>query len=215
MQVRTEILTFRGEAGVIECAFDRPMGETRGWALVLHPHPLHGGTRDNKVVTTIARACVEHGLAALRPNFRGVGGSAGEFDRAQGETADMLELVGQFRAQYPDLAAGQWVTAGFSFGTAVAAQLFSELASSSQTTPNLLLLAGTAVDRFRFREVTVPENTVLIHGETDDVVPLTEAMGFARNHDLPMVVMPDAGHFFHGRLPGLKRLVLQNLRALA
>ncbi|NYT22345.1 alpha/beta hydrolase [Alcaligenaceae bacterium] len=215
MQVRTEILTFRGEAGAIECAFDRPMGEARGWALVLHPHPLHGGTRDNKVVTTIARACVEHGLAALRPNFRGVGASAGEFDRARGETADMLALVGQFGAQYPDLASGQWMLAGFSFGTSVAAQVHSELAALSQTTPDLLLLAGSAVDRFRFREVEVPEDTVLIHGEADDVVPLPEAMDFARNHGLPMVVMPDAGHFFHGRLPGLKRLVRQSLCTLA
>lgn len=215
MQVRTETLTFRGEAGDIECTLDRPVGEVRGWALVLHPHPLHGGSRDNKVVTTIARACVEHGMAALRPNFRGVGGSTGEFDRARGETADMLALVEQFQEQYPDLAAGQWVLAGFSFGTSVAAQLYSELAAQSLRTPDRLLLTGSAVERFRFRDVTIPEDTVLIHGEADEVVPLSEAMDFARGHGLPMIVMPDAGHFFHGRLLVLRRLVRESLCALA
>lgn len=215
MQLRTESITFRGEAGDIECTLDRPAGEPRGWALVLHPHPLHGGTRDNKVVTTIARACVEQGLLALRPNFRGVGGSAGEFDSARGETRDMLALVQQFQAAFPEEASGHWALAGFSFGTSVAAQLYSELAAQTLRTPDLLMLTGTAVDRFLFREVKVPEDTVLIHGEADEVVPLSEAMDFARNHGLPMVVMPDAGHFFHGRLLDLRRLVTHSLSALA
>ena len=214
MQVRTEILSFDGESGNIECALDRPMGEVRGWALVLHPHPLHGGTRDNKVVTTIGRACVEHGLATLRPNFRGVGASAGEFDQARGETADMMALVAQFQQRFPELVEGMWVLGGFSFGTSVAAQLYSELAAQGLTTPDRLILAGSAVERFLHREVTVPEDTLLIHGESDEVVPLSEAMGFARNHGLPMVVLPDASHFFHGRLLGLRSLVQQSLRAL-
>lgn len=214
MQARTEILSFDGEAGNIECALDHPEGDIRGWALVLHPHPLHGGTRNNKVVTTIARACAEHGLVALRPNFRGVGDSGGEFDHARGETTDMLALVCQFQERYPEAAAGQWLMAGFSFGTSVAAQLYSELAAQSQRTPDRLILAGTAVERFRHREVAVPEDTLLIHGEADDVVPLAEAMEFARGYGLPVVVMPDAGHFFHGRLLVLRNLVQQSLRAL-
>lgn len=215
MQVRTEILRFDGEAGNIECAVDRPMGEIRGWALVLHPHPLHGGTRDNKVVTTIARACAEHGLVTVRPNFRGVGESAGQFDEARGEMADMLALVAQFQKREPEAAAGQWVLAGFSFGTSVAAQLHAELAAQSLRTPDRLILAGSAVARFLHRDVAVPEDTLLIHGEADEVVPLSEAMEFARNHDLPMVVMPDASHFFHGRLLVLRGLVQQSLRALS
>lgn len=215
MQLRTETLTFRGEVGDIECAFDRPAGPVRGWALVLHPHPLHGGTRDNKVVTTISRACVEQGYAALRPNFRGVGASAGEFDSARGETRDMLALVEQFEAAYPDIAEGAWALAGFSFGTSVAAQLYSERAEHGLRVPDILMLTGTAVERFRFREVAVPDHTVLIHGEQDEVVPLSEAMDFARGHGLPMIVMPDAGHFFHGRLLVLRRLVTQSLCNLA
>lgn len=215
MQARTETLRFRGEAGIIDCVLDLPPGAPQGWALVLHPHPLHGGTRDNKVVTTIARACVDHGLAALRPNFRGVGVSEGEFDHARGETADMLMLVEQFESQYPELAAGAWLVAGFSFGTSVAAQLYSERAANGQRVPDRLILTGTAVERFRFRDVSVPEDTVLIHGEADEVVPLAEAMDFGRAHKLPVVVMPDAGHFFHGRLLVLRRLVQQNLLELA
>lgn len=215
MQVRTEILSFDGEAGNIECAIDRPSGETRGWALVLHPHPLHGGTRDNKVVTTMARACVEYGLVTLRPNFRGVGASAGTFDQARGETADMLALVRQFQERFPEAASGQWVMAGFSFGTSVAAQLYSELAAQSLGTPHRLILAGSAVERFRHREVAVPDDTLLIHGEADEVVPLSEAMDFARAHALPMVVMPEASHFFHGKLLVLRNLVQQSLRALS
>lgn len=215
MQVRTEILSFDGEAGNIECALDHPAGDVRGWALVLHPHPLHGGARNNKVVTTIARACTEHGLLALRPDFRGVGASEGEFDHARGETADMLALVRQFQERYPDIAAGRWLLGGFSFGTSVAAQLYSELAECAMRTPDQLILTGTAVERFRHREVAVPEDTLLIHGEADEVVPLSEAMDFARHHGLPMVVMPDAGHFFHGRLLGLRSLVQQHLRSLA
>jgi hypothetical protein len=193
---------------------DWPDGPLRGWALVLHPHPLHGGARDNKIVTTIARACVQQGLVAVRPNFRGVGASAGEFDRAVGETADMHELVAQFSAANPELADGKWVLAGFSFGTAVAAQLYTGLAQQRQKTPNALVLAGTAVDRFKFRDVVVPEDTLLIHGERDEVVPLSESMDFARAHGLPVVVVPDASHFFHGRLITLKLLLQQRLAAL-
>lgn len=214
MQPRTETITFQGEAGAIDCALDHPAGQARGWALVLHPHPLHGGARNNKVVTTIGRACLEHGLTVVRPNFRGVGASAGEFDNARGEVRDMLALVEQFEASYPESAAGPWFLAGFSFGTSVAAQLHSELAAQSRRIPDLLMLTGTAVERFRFRDVAVPEDTVLIHGEADDVVPLSEAMDFARQHELPMVVMPDAGHFFHGRLLVLRRLVQQSLLSL-
>ncbi|TCT07353.1 alpha/beta hydrolase [Paralcaligenes ureilyticus] len=214
MPVFAKNAVFQGLAGAIDCTIDWPDGPLRGWALVLHPHPLHGGARDNKIVTTIARACVQQGLVAVRPNFRGVGASAGEFDRAVGETADMHELVAQFSAANPELADGKWVLAGFSFGTAVAAQLYAGLAQQRQKTPNALILAGTAVDRFKFRDVVVPEDTLLIHGERDEVVPLSESMDFARAHGLPVVVVPDASHFFHGRLITLKLLLQQRLAAL-
>src|SRR3546814_1908624 len=102
MLARTGKIVFQGVAGAIDCALDLPMDTPRGWALVLHPHPLHGGARDNKIVTTIARACVQHGLIAVRPNFRGVGASAGEFDAAVGERSEehTSELQSLMRISY-------------------------------------------------------------------------------------------------------------------
>lgn len=214
MLARTEKITFQGQAGAIDCALDLPMITPIGWALVLHPHPLHGGARDNKIVTTISRACVERGLIAVRPDFRGVGDSAGKFDAAVGETADMQQLIPQFTQAYPEAAAGKWVLAGFSFGTSVAAQLYSALAEQSQPVPDALLLFGPAVERFKFRTVSVPDDTLLVHGEADEVVPLSEAMSFAQEHDLPVTVVPGASHFFHGKLVVLKRLLQQRLGLL-
>lgn len=218
MPEHKEIVMFHTQAGDIDCAIDWPESEPRGWALVLHPHPLHGGTRDNKVVTTLSRACVQHGLVAVRPNFRGVGRSSGEFDKAVGETADMTELVMQLLQQHPSWRDQPWVLAGFSFGTAVAAQLYSVLkqANGAQMAhlPDALILVGSAVERFRFRDITVPDHTVLVHGEADEVVPLKEAMSFARLHELPVTVIPDASHFFHGKLVTLKQIVQMRLAAL-
>lgn len=214
MLARTVKISFQGAVGPIDCVLDTPMGVPRGWALVLHPHPLHGGARDNKIVTTIARACVQNGLIAVRPNFRGVGDSAGEFDKAVGETTDMVQLVREFQEAYPDAAAGKWVLAGFSFGTSVAAQLYSHLAEHDEKIPDALLLAGSAVNRFAFRDVTVPPDTFLVHGETDEVVPLSEAMDFARQHALPITVVPDASHFFHGKLIVLRQMIEQRLASV-
>jgi len=214
MILSSKALAFQGEAGDMSCVIDWPDGTPRGWALVLHPHPLQGGTRDNKIVTTIARASVQHGLVAVRPDFRGVGASAGQFDHGVGETADVLALIAQFRAAYPDVAAGKWLLGGFSFGTAVAAQAYSTLAQDSQPLPNLVVLVGSAAQRFRFRDIALPADALLIHGDDDDVVPLTETLNFARQADLPIVVVPKAGHFFHGRLGMLKQLVSQRLALL-
>lgn len=216
MSAHTETVAFAGSSGRIDCAVDWPAQAPRGWALVLHPHPLHEGTRDNKVVTTISRACVQEGLVAVRPDFRGVRRSEGEFDKAVGETGDMQALVAQFRQQHPELAGLPWVLAGFSFGTAVAAQLDSALARTDTPRPAALMLAGVAVWRFQFRDVDLPEDTLIVHGEQDEVVPLQEAFDWTRERAVPVVVIPGASHFFHGKLLLLKQLVLARLaRALA
>jgi len=209
--ILSKTLDFQGAAGTISCVIDWPDGTPRGWALVLHPHPLQGGTRDNKIVTTLARASVQQGLVAVRPNFRGVGTSAGQFDHGVGETADILALITQFQAMYPEVAAGTWLLGGFSFGTSVAAQAYATLAQAGETLPHMVVLVGSAVQRFRFRDVQLPADALLIHGDDDDVVPLAETLEFARTADLPIVVVPKAGHFFHGRLGILKQLVLQRL----
>jgi alpha/beta superfamily hydrolase len=211
MSARTEILEFNGLAGRIDCAVEWPEETPRGWALCLHPHPLHEGTRDNKVVTTVSRACVQQGLVALRPDFRGVRKSEGAFDKAVGETADMRELVAQWLARHPELAGAPWVLSGFSFGTAVAAQLDGTLAESGLSRPAALILAGTAVWRFQFRDVALPDDTLIVHGEQDEVVPLSEVLDWTRDRSVPVVVIPGASHFFHGKLLLLKQLVLARL----
>lgn len=212
--IRNKTVVYQGQAGAIDCAIDWPSETPRGWALVLHPNPVQGGTRDNKVVTTIARSCVQEGLVAIRPNFRGIGESAGEFDDGKGEAADMLAVVQQFSSEYPEIAGGKWVLGGFSFGTSVGAQLYTELAQQGAKLPDAVILTGPAIERFNFRTVELPDDTLLIHGELDDVVPLSETMDYARKVGLPVVVIPESGHFFHGKLITLRRLLEQRLKAL-
>ncbi|MGB6241504.1 MAG: CocE/NonD family hydrolase [Castellaniella sp.] len=214
MSLRTEQSAFQGMAGTVEYTVDHPEQQPVGWALVLHPHSLHGGTRDNKVVTTVARACVQQGLLTIRPNFRGVGGSQGVFDHAVGETADMVACVKHIQQAWPQVAQGPWALAGFSFGSSVAAQLYAELEDQELHLPSRLMLIGCAVERFRYRPLTVPASTLMVHGEHDEVVPLSEGMDFARAHQLPMTVVPDAGHFFHGKLLILRQITLSGLAGL-
>lgn len=214
MLAYTETTTFDGLAGVIDCALDWPEGTATGWALVLHPNPAQGGTRDNKVVTTIARACVQQGLVALRPNFRGIGSSGGGFDHGKGELLDMAALVEQFRVRYPEVASLPWVLGGFSFGTSIAVQLYAKWERLEKNLPNIVVLAGSAAMRFRHSEVKAPEDALVIHGEVDEVVPLSEVMDWARPLGMPIVVIPEAGHFFHGKLLILRQLVQTRLQAL-
>lgn len=213
MSLRTEQAACQGVAGNIQFTVDHPSDSPIGWALVLHPHPLYGGTRDNKVVTTVARNCVQRGLLTIRPNFRGVGESDGQFDNAIGETKDMVKLIEYITTTWPEACKGPWVLAGFSFGTAVAAQLYAELADIGLSLPTKLILIGTAVERFRYRELIIPDNTLLVHGDEDEVVPLTEGMDFAKQYDLPITLIPDAGHFFHGKLLVLRSAVDQAVAA--
>ena len=214
MAAHTETVQFDGLAGKIDCAFDWPDEPAVGWALVLHPNPAQGGTRDNKVVTTMARACVQQKLVAVRPNFRGIGLSEGEFDHGQGEVLDMAALVEQFRVRYPELAAGQWVLGGFSFGTSIGLQLYAQWQTQSRPLPNLVILAGSAALRFRHFASAVPADALVIHGEQDDVVPLSEVLDWARPLDIPITVIPDAGHFFHGKLLILRQLLQTRLKTL-
>lgn len=214
MAAHTENTSFDGLAGIIDCAIDWPEGAPTGWALILHPNPSQGGTRDNKVVTTLSRACVQQGLVALRPNFRGIGASGGSFDHGKGELQDMAALVEQFRTRYPEIAAKPWVLGGFSFGTSIAVQLFAQWEKLEKNLPNIVILTGSAALRFRHSEAKAPEDALVIHGELDEVVPLSEVMEWARPLGMPVVVIPEAGHFFHGKLLVLRQLVQTRLKAL-
>ena len=171
-------------------------------ALIAHPHPLHGGTLDNKVVQTLAKAFVALGYCALRLNFRGVGASEGTFDEGRGEVEDFLALADYGRRTY---GAGELAIGGFSFGGFIAVAVAQRLA------PRHLVLAAPAVGRFPVGRV--PENTLVVHGEEDDVVPLKDVFDWARPQALPVIVFPGAGHFFHGSLVTLQRVVEQHCRA--
>ena len=214
MPAHTENTSFDGLAGIIDCAIDWPEGAPTGWALILHPNPSQGGTRDNKVVTTLSRACVQQGLVALRPNFRGIGASGGSFDHGKGELQDMAALVEQFRVRYPEIAAKPWVLGGFSFGTSIGVQLYAQWEKLGKNLPNIVILTGSAALRFRHSEAKAPEDALVIHGENDEVVPLSEVMEWARPIGMPVVVIPEAGHFFHGKLLVLRQLVQTRLKAL-
>ncbi len=208
MSERPDYLSLPGEAGDIDIAIDWPDGEPLGWALVLHPHPLHGGTRDNKVVTTLARTVVRAGWVAVRPNFRGVGKSAGEFDQGDGEARDMALLISALLRHWPQWGSLPMVLAGFSFGAAVAARVHSQW-PADLARPAVLALVGTAVSRFEVP--AVPGDTLIIHGEADEVVPLSAVMTWARQQGLPVTVVPDADHFFHRRLTVLRDLLAPRL----
>jgi len=207
MNAQTEYLLQDGPTGPLEVAIDRPEGAALGVAVLAHPHPLHGGTLTNKVVQTLARACVQAGWTAVRFNFRGVGRSAGVYDEGRGELADLLSVI---QAQAPQ---GPLCLAGFSFGAFVTSHATAQL--HAQRDIQRLVLVGTAASRFEV--ATVPTElhlrTLLIHGEQDDTVPLASVMDWARPQAMPVLVVPGGGHFFHGQLPLLRDLVLRHLRA--
>ncbi|MES2295590.1 MAG: alpha/beta hydrolase [Pseudomonadota bacterium] len=203
MNKLTERFTLAGGAGAMECLLDLPNEAPRGIALVAHPHPLYGGTMDNKVAQTLARTFVALGYVAARFNFRGVGKSEGVHDDGRGETEDMAVMLAHMRARYPGLPVA---LSGFSFGTFVQAQLQQRLISEGRPAERLVLI-GTAAGKWPMPPV--PADTILIHGEQDDTITLAQVFDWARPQDLPVIVIPGADHFFHRKLGHIKALVVQ------
>jgi uncharacterized protein len=200
MRASTRRALVDGPAGRIECAIDAP-ADARGVALIAHPHPLFGGTLDNKVVQTLARSFVELGYVAIRPNFRGVGATEGIHDEGRGELEDMAAVLAYAQATFGDAPP---VLAGFSFGSFVQTHL------AQRIPPERMVLVGVAVKRFDARPV--PANTLVIHGEVDETVLLSDVLDWARPQDLPVVVVPGADHFFHQKLTVLRSIVQANWR---
>jgi len=207
MNSQTQRVTWRGEAGAIEGLLDQPDGDSRGVAVVAHPHPLFGGTMDNKVVQTLARAFVQCGWTVARFNFRGVGASEGVHDAGAGEARDFLSVVEQVAP------AGALAIAGFSFGSFVASHVIQAL--SEKRDIEKIVFVGTATERLAVADVpaALHEKTLVVHGEQDDTVSLASLMDWARPQSLPVMVVPGGGHFFHGQLPLLKSLVVRHLSA--
>ena len=200
MNAQTEKRLVPGPAGPIEIAVDLPAGGATplGTALICHPNPTQGGTMDNKVVQTLARAFLQLGWRAVRFNFRGIGQSEGAWDEGRGEVDDALAVLAAVRAPGEAL-----ILAGFSFGGYVASRAAQRVIEPAQR----LVLVGPATSRFD--TAPVPADTVVIHGEVDDVVPLASVLDWARPQSLPVTVVPGVGHFFHGQLPLLKSLVVR------
>ena len=191
-----------GPVGPLSVAVDTTTDvPTRGLAVICHPHPLQGGTMDNKVVTTVARALVQRGWRVVRFDYRGVRQSAGSWDEGRGEVDDALAVIAAHR-----IAGEPLVLGGFSFGGFVAASAAAKLPEADRPQKMVLIAPSTA----KHDAPPVIADTLLIHGEADDVVPLSASMDWARPQALPVVVVPGAGHFFHGQLVLLKSLVVRN-----
>ena len=204
----TERRTIDGPAGALEIALNVPEAAPRGIALVAHPHPLQGGTLDNKVAQTLAKTFFALDYVAVRVNYRGVGQSEGAFDDGAGEAADALAALRFAQVRFDSAGSSRPVVlAGFSFGSYV------QTIVARSVVAERLVLVGPAVRRMI--DVAVPGDTIVIHGEEDDVVPLPEVFAWARPQELPVIVFPGCGHFFHGRLPRLQQTIAGMWRAHA
>lgn len=189
-------LTLQGPVGAIDIAVNDPGPARSGMALIAHPHPLQGGTRDNKVVTTLARTFFALGYLSVRPNFRGVGRSEGIYDQGIGEADDLVLIANEMRSRHGDLPL---LLAGFSFGSFVQTRVIRKVRAER------LVLIAPAVNRFDAEPV--PANTLVVHGDEDDVVPLGAVLQWAKPQQLAVVVIPGGEHFFHDRLGQLQRIV--------
>lgn len=218
MNSATSRFNFQGPAGVIEALCDVPeKSPYKGTAVISHPHPLFGGTMQNKVVQTIAKAFVQNGWRAIRFNFRGVGASEGVYDEGRGELEDLMSVIAQSQAMPVSTEGTQaaLALAGFSFGAFVTSHAVTRVAPSDALGQlEKVVLVGTAASRFKVADIpsALHDKTIVLHGEVDDTVPLASVLDWARPQSLPVTVIPGVEHFFHGQLPLLRSLVSRHLR---
>jgi uncharacterized protein len=216
LTAKPERLAVDGPAGRIEIVVDHPPvfptdgaeDSARGIAIVAHPHPLFGGTLDNKVAQTLARTFTELGYIAVRPNFRGVGASEGVHDHGDGETDDLVRVVDWALSRFGPLPVA---LAGFSFGAYVQTRVAKRVQAERLVlvgVPDGLVTGGRT-----YRTEAVPPDTVVIHGELDETAPLANALDWARPQELPVVVVPGADHFFHRRLHLIRDIVKRQWKA--
>ena len=204
---KTQKTLITGAVGQIEVAVDLPKSallSTPAIALIAHPHPLFGGTMDNKVAQTLARTLAELGYISVRSNFRGVGQTEGVHDEGVGETEDLLTVL--VWAQNEFAAHGAVVLAGFSFGTFVNSFIAQRLSAQNQVVARMVMV-GTAAGKWAVQ--TVPEDSIVIHGELDETIPLYDVLRWAEPQDLPVTVVAGADHFFHRRLQVIKNIIVR------
>ncbi len=200
-----------GPVGPIELIVENP-GTPRGIALICHPHPLFGGANNNKVVQTLARTFARLGYVALRPNFRGVGESAGTHDEGGGESEDMLAVLDEAKRRYGNLPLA---LAGFSFGAYVQTRVAKALADANEVVQGLVLVgtaAGHVEGARHYETAAVRNDTIVIHGSEDETVPLANVLAWAKPLELPVIVVPGADHFFHRRLHMIREIVMRTWR---
>jgi alpha/beta superfamily hydrolase len=199
--------SIEGPAGAIETATEDPGTPGGFYAIVCHPHPLFGGTMQNKVVTTLARALGDCGVPSVRFNFRGVGASAGTHDEGRGETLDAEAVDAWAATQWPGR---RLIAAGFSFGSYVAARL-AERRSAAR-----LILVAPPVGRFDFGALREPACPwFVVQGDADEIVDPRVVLQWSREVTPPphVAVLPGVGHFFHGSLNELRELVVREVRS--
>jgi alpha/beta superfamily hydrolase len=205
----SDTVLIEGPAGPLQVLVDEP-DHVSGLAVVAHPHPLFGGANNNKVAYTLAHTLRDLGHVALRPNFRGVGKSAGTHDGGRGETDDMLAVLDFALKRWDPEAVLPVVLAGFSFGAFVQTQVAARLANRGRP-PRRLVLVGTAVGTVEnerlYQPQPIPQDSILIHGERDSVVPLENLLRFAEPLGVPVVVVAGADHFFHGALTLIRGII--------
>lgn len=199
-----------GDVGAIEILVDLPTTEAQlhlaepAIALIAHPHPLYGGTMDNKVTQTLARTLSDLGYVSVRSNFRGVGNTAGIHDAGVGETDDLMRVLRWASAEFD--ARGAVVLAGFSFGTFVNSFVAQRLQTEGMRLERMVMV-GTAAGKWAVQPV--PKDSIVIHGELDETIPLVDVLRWAQPQDLPVTVVAGADHFFHRRLATIKQIVMQ------
>ncbi|WP_227815449.1 alpha/beta hydrolase [Nitrogeniibacter aestuarii] len=205
-QPNTESVLVKGPDGNIELLIDAP-DDVRGIAIVAHPHPLFGGANTNKVAHTLARSLRDLGYAAIRPNFRGVGKSEGEHDHGMAETEDTLAVLAWAHSRYGMLPLA---LAGFSFGAFVQTRVAARLADGVTPAKRIVLVglaSGEVTGARKYATEPVARGSLIIHGEEDETVPLANVLDWARPLEMPVVVVPGADHFFHGRLHIIRDLI--------
>ena len=202
-----ESVMIAGPSGSLEAIVEDPTAGGTRCALVCHPHPLYGGTMDNKVVTTVARALQELGIPTVRFNFRGVGASAGAYDEARGETADAAAIAAWAEQRWPGR---RLVIAGFSFGAYIALRLATERAA------DWLITVAPPVDLFDLSRISAPACPWLVgQGDSDEVLDPNKVLAWARSFDPAprLTVLPGVGHFFHGHLRELRDAIIDAIRS--
>ena len=204
---KAERFLIEGNVGAIEVQVDMPkldesQAQVRGLAIVAHPHPLFGGTMDNKVAQTLAKTFSGLGYITVRFNFRGVGLSAGKHDAGNGESDDTLMVIEWARQQFDQH--GAVVLAGFSFGTLVQSRVAPRLLAQGQSVERMVFV-GTAAGKWPVE--TVPQDTIVIHGEQDETISLDEVLRWAEPQELPVTVVAGADHFFHRRLHVIRGII--------